>query len=135
MRTKLLTCVSMAATAMLWGPTSGQAQYVPPPQLVPGIDYSLPNYANSPVLTKFKDALPGYAVPQSSAGATNNLGQYIPVAVPMGLNTPVGVPRDGDYYEIAIVDYFEKMHSELPATKLRGYVQIEPPGAATPPGS
>ena len=30
-----------------------------------------------------------------------------------------------DYYEIAVVQYQEKMHSDLPPTKLRGYVQLE----------
>ena len=29
-----------------------------------------------------------------------------------------------DYYEIALVEYAEKMHSDLPPTKLRGYVQL-----------
>ena len=36
-----------------------------------------PNWANSPPLRKFVDALPGL----TAAGA-NNLGQYIPVAIP-----------------------------------------------------
>jgi hypothetical protein len=60
----------------------------------------------------------------------NDLGQYIPQAVPMGVNTPGGVPKDGDYYEIAIVDYPEQVHADMPATKMRGYVQIEPPGGS-----
>lgn len=29
-----------------------------------------------------------------------------------------------DYYEIGLVEYFQKLHSDLPATKLRGYVQL-----------
>ena len=33
-----------------------------------------------------------------------------------------------DYYEIALVEYTEKMHSDLPPTKLRGYVQLSTPG-------
>ena len=28
-----------------------------------------------------------------------------------------------DYYEIALVEFTEKMHTALPATRLRGYVQ------------
>ncbi len=34
-----------------------------------------------------------------------------------------GTP-DADYYEIALVQYKEQMHSDLPATYLRGYVQL-----------
>ena len=65
-------------------------------------------------LRKFVDTLPGLGVP-------NNLGQYIPVAVPDKTAYP-----GSDYYEIGIVEYAEKMHSDLPkATTLRGYVQLE----------
>ncbi len=67
-------------------------------------------------LRKFVDTLPGL----TSAGA-NNLGQYIPVAVADTTSYP-----GSDYYEIAVVEYTEKMHSDLPkGTTLRGYVQIE----------
>jgi len=83
-------------------------------------------------LRKFVDSLAGVG----AAGASAPLGQYIPLAAPMGAATPAGVPQYGDYYEIALVEYHEKMHSDLPGpTRLRGYVQIEPPGAAQPPGS
>jgi FtsP/CotA-like multicopper oxidase with cupredoxin domain len=42
---------------------------------------------------------------------------------------PIGVPDTttypgSDYYEIALVQYREQMHSDLPATYLRGYVQL-----------
>jgi PKD repeat protein/FtsP/CotA-like multicopper oxidase with cupredoxin domain len=90
-----------------------------------------PNYANSqlpsidptgkPVpgtgIRKFVDSLPGLG----PTGA-NNLGKYIPVAV----SDLVSYPGD-DYYEIALVQYVEKMHSDLPPTTLRGYVQLETP--------
>ena len=53
----------------------------PPPQLDPlgTPDYcgAPGNWANSPLLRKFVDALPGVG-----AAAANDLGQYIPVAVP-----------------------------------------------------
>ena len=71
------------------------------------------NYVNG--IRKFVDSLPGL----NAAGA-NKLGQFIPVAVP-DTTTYLG----SDYYEIAIVEYTEKMHSDLPPTKLRGYVQLE----------
>jgi FtsP/CotA-like multicopper oxidase with cupredoxin domain len=81
----------------------------------PAVDYTKPNYANSPIIQKFMDSLPGL----TSAG-TNNLGQYIPIAVPDTTTYP-----GSDYYEIAVVEYSQKMHSQLPATILRGYVQLE----------
>ncbi|MBI5376969.1 MAG: putative Ig domain-containing protein [Candidatus Schekmanbacteria bacterium] len=85
-----------------------------------------PNYANSPLPTvdpvtgavsggirKFVDSLPGLG-----AANANNLGQYIPVAIPDTTTYP-----GSDYYEIELVEYAEKLHSDLPATKLRGYRQ------------
>jgi FtsP/CotA-like multicopper oxidase with cupredoxin domain len=77
------------------------------------VNINLPNFANSPNLRKFVDSLPGLG-----SAATNNLGQCIPVAVPDTNSYP-----GSDYYEIALVEYTEKMHSDLPPTKLRGYVQ------------
>ena len=123
--TNTFRLAGLAAIALALGVEPASAQYVPPPQLVPGVDYSLPNYANSPLLTKFVDALPGF----SPAGA-NLLGNYIPIAVP-DTTTYAG----SDYYEIALVDYTQRMHSELLPTKLRGYVQLSTtvvPGAQIP---
>ncbi len=76
-------------------------------------------------LRKFVDGLPGLGPTQA-----NNLGQYIPVATPDTTTYP-----GSDYYEIAVVEYEEKMHSDLPPTKLRGYVQLSTsvvPGAQIP---
>ncbi len=64
---------------------------------------------------KFVDSLPNL----TAAGA-NDLGQYIPVAVPDKITYP-----KSDYYETAVVQYKEKLHKDLPPTTLRGYVQIE----------
>jgi hypothetical protein len=64
-------------------------------------------------IRKFVDGLPGLG-----AGAANELGQFIPVAVP-DTNTYTG----SDYYVIELGEYTEQMHSDLPATKLRGYRQ------------
>ena len=81
-------------------------------------------------LLKFVDSLPGLG----PAGA-NNLGQYIPVGVADTESYPQvsapGAPEykpASDYYEIALVEYEEKMHSDLLPTRLRGYVQLETPG-------
>jgi len=76
-------------------------------------------------IRKFVDSLPGLG-----AGGANNLGQYIPVAVADTTTYP-----GSDYYEIALVEYEEKMHSDLPPTKLRGYVQLATsvvPGSQVP---
>ena len=66
-------------------------------------------------IRKFVDSLPG-----ATASGQNDLGQYIPIAIPDKTTYP-----GCDYYEIAVVQYTEKMHKDLPNTTLRGYVQIE----------
>jgi FtsP/CotA-like multicopper oxidase with cupredoxin domain len=73
-------------------------------------------------IRKFVDSLPGLG----PAGAST-LGQYLVVASPDTTTYP-----GCDYYEIGLVQYTEKMHSDLPATMLEGYVQISTP---TVPGS
>ena len=86
-----------------------------------------PNYANSPLpnlndslnckapnfcgIRKFVDTLPGLAAP-------NDLGQMVTIAVADTVTFP-----GSDYYEISAVAYSEKMHSDLPPTSLRGFVQ------------
>jgi FtsP/CotA-like multicopper oxidase with cupredoxin domain/uncharacterized protein YutD len=73
-------------------------------------------------IRKFVDSLPGL-----TASGKNDLGQYIPVAIPDKTTYP-----GSDYYEIAVVQYSEKMHKDIPKTTLRGYVQLETPkNAAT----
>ena len=79
-------------------------------------------------IRKFVDTLPG--IPGVTPFGANNLGQYIPAAVAEDRTFSGQV---ADYYEIALVEYSEKLHSDLPPTKLRGYVQIEPPGSTTTP--
>jgi FtsP/CotA-like multicopper oxidase with cupredoxin domain len=79
----------------------------------------------TPGLKKFVDTLAGLG-PDNA----NNLGQYIPVAVADTTSYP-----GSDYYEIAVVQYRQKFSSQLPATLLRGYVQLstsEVPGAHVP---
>ena len=71
-------------------------------------------------LPKFVDRLPGLG-----PGGANNVGQYIPVGVP---KTCTYSGQTADCYSIALDEYSEKLPSNLPATKLRGYVQLETPG-------
>jgi hypothetical protein len=76
-------------------------------------------------IRKFVDGLPGLG----SANA-NNLGQYVSVAVPDQVTY-----SGSDYYEIALVEFQEQMHSDLPPTTHRGYVQLSTtvvPGAQVP---
>ncbi|MAT98800.1 MAG: hypothetical protein CL608_16780 [Anaerolineaceae bacterium] len=64
-------------------------------------------------MRKFVNELPGLG-----AAAANNLGQYIPVAVPDTTTYP-----GTDYYIIELGEYTEQMHGDLPPTTLRGYRQ------------
>ena len=81
-------------------------------------------------IKKFQDGLPGLCDPSvagSCAAAANNLGQYIPLAVPDTTTFP-----GADYYVIALVQHRERMSSSLhgpgEGTLLRGYVQLSSPG-------
>jgi FtsP/CotA-like multicopper oxidase with cupredoxin domain len=103
----------------------------PEPGGVPDYFGIYPNYATSQLpevdgsgnvitgtgIRKFVNSLPGLG-----AAKANDLGQYMPVAIPDTTTYP-----GSDYYEIGLVQYTEKLHSDLPATLLRGYVQLETP--------
>jgi len=75
-----------------------------------------PNYAYSPIIKKFVDRLPGVGPANA-----NNLGQFIPIAV-SDTTTYLG----SDYYQIGLVNYTQKLHTQLPATQLRGYRDLSP---------
>jgi len=119
---------------------------ISPVEAVPTLDpatgprqYGIPDYFNTfnwaytPPLRKFVDGLP---IPEFSATAVgNNLGQYLPIAVPDTTTYP-----GSDYYEIEMGQFREQMHSDLPpvaggagGTLLRGYRQTNGPlGRAEP---
>lgn len=89
------------------------------------LDLSGQNTVLTGGIRKFVDNLAGLG-----AANANNLGQYVSVAVPDTTTYP-----GADYYEIAVVEFEEQMHSDLPPTKLRGYVQLSTavtPGAQVP---
>jgi FtsP/CotA-like multicopper oxidase with cupredoxin domain len=65
-------------------------------------------------IRKFVNTLPGLG-----PTAANNIGQYIPIAVADTTTYP-----GSDYYEIELREFSEQMHSDLPPTRLRGYVQV-----------
>ncbi len=91
-------------------------------------------------IKKFRDGLPGLCdptLPGSCEGAMNNLGQYIPLAVPdtTTFTKAAGFADDADYYVIAVVQHRERMNSSLPeqGTLLREYVQLQTPANASAP--
>jgi FtsP/CotA-like multicopper oxidase with cupredoxin domain len=80
-------------------------------------------------IQKFVDALPpmaypgGFSLKDGTTSVKTAAGKYIPVAVP---TTWIGNGTD-DYYEIAVVEWKERFHSDLAnPTTIRGYVQIDP---------
>jgi hypothetical protein len=107
---------------------------------ITGITVSDPGsgYITQGGIKKFQDGLPVLCIPSANfsecTAKANNLGQYIPIAVPdtttfSGANGFV----DTDYYVIAVVQHRERMSSSLPATGtlLREYVQLETPANAS----
>jgi FtsP/CotA-like multicopper oxidase with cupredoxin domain len=120
-RLKFLVLMSLvlAVPALFWGTADANFTLGETPDYF-GV---IPNYANSPTnIQKFQSALPGL-----TPAGINNLGQYIPIAVADTTTFP-----GSDYYEIGLVRFTERLHTNLPATPLRGYVQIS---TGTVPGS
>ncbi|MEX8520877.1 MAG: multicopper oxidase domain-containing protein [Leptothrix sp. (in: b-proteobacteria)] len=84
-------------------------------------------YANSPLLRKFVDTLPGLTAAGANtfdrAGKTG-AGEYIPLAVADTTTYP-----GSNYYVIGVVEHEQWMHSDLQKpTRLRSYVQLYPQG-------
>lgn len=74
-------------------------------------------------IRKFVDRMPGLGAANANELVTPGRpgGQYIPIAAS---ETRTFSGQAADYYEIALVEYTEKMHTDLPPTRLRGYVQL-----------
>ncbi|MHB8789567.1 MAG: multicopper oxidase domain-containing protein [Desulfobulbaceae bacterium] len=94
-------------------------------------------YITAGGVKKFQDSLPQLCDPSVAgdcAAKANNLGQYIPLAVPdtTTFSAANGFTLEADYYVIAVVQTRERMSSSLPAegTLLREYVQLETPANA-----
>ena len=82
-------------------------------------------YANSPKLRKFVDTLPGLTPAGKNTFAKDGSGTYISVAIPDVTSYP-----GSEYFIIGVVEYQQRMHSDLQKpTTLRGYVQLYPQGA------
>ncbi|WP_091435588.1 hypothetical protein [Micromonospora yangpuensis] len=98
------------------------------PAAVPRCFGPVPNFATSgrPVptaagqvvrgtgLRKFVDALP-----LPGPHGRNALGGHLPVAMPDTITYP-----GCDYYEIGLQEYRQRLHRDLPTTRLRGYRQL-----------
>jgi FtsP/CotA-like multicopper oxidase with cupredoxin domain len=93
---------------------AAKAAPAPGPGGVPDYFGTTPNWAFTPPIRKFVDTLPGLG-----AANANNLGNYIPVGKPDTVTYP-----GSDYYEIELRQYTQQLHSDLPPTTLRGYVQV-----------
>ena len=99
------------------------------------VDAAGSGYITPGGIKKFQDGLPKLCNP-SVAGqcdaVANNLGQYLPIGV-ADTTTFVGdaTTPAADYYVIAVVQHREQMHSSLPPTLLREYVQLETPTNAS----
>jgi FtsP/CotA-like multicopper oxidase with cupredoxin domain len=77
-------------------------------------------------LRKFIDPLPLPGAANAKKMADGVTDKYIPVAVASKWVKPDGLASTDDYYEIGLVEYTDKFHSDLKkATVLRGYVQID----------
>ncbi|RII28237.1 MAG: copper oxidase [Geobacter sp.] len=90
------------------------------------VAYSSASSNSGTPLQKFIHRLPGLGAPGCTASNgtgtcnENELNQYIPIA-----DADVTTYPGSDYYEIAVKDYTEKLHPDLPkATLMRAYVQL-----------
>ncbi|MEY4754906.1 MAG: hypothetical protein RJA44_2581, partial [Pseudomonadota bacterium] len=83
-------------------------------------------------MRKFVDPLPLIGEANAKLMADGLTSKYIPKAVPEKWVNPNGVGTTDDYYELAVIEYTDRFHSDLkkPST-LRGYVQLS---TATNPG-
>ncbi|WP_425412523.1 hypothetical protein [Micromonospora mirobrigensis] len=126
------------------------------PTAAPRLFGPVPNWALSPLpapdgagrvrpgtgIRKFVDPLPVPALRPDPDGPTGETdGARLPVAVPDTITWP-----GCDYYEIAVQEYAHRLHADLPATRLRGYRQlnlgtdpaghntVHPPARACPTG-
>jgi FtsP/CotA-like multicopper oxidase with cupredoxin domain len=71
-------------------------------------------------IRKFVEPLTGLGAPAAGTTISNSRGlAYLPVANPDTTTYP-----GSDYYEIGLKDYSQQFSPDLPASKLRGYYQI-----------
>ena len=91
----------------------------------PGTGYVTPGG-----IKKFQDQLPMLCNPAVPGSCSDVAGaKFLPIGVPeeKTYNDPNGKPIKSDEYEIALIQYRSKFNTDLPATLVRGYVQVETP--------
>ena len=82
-------------------------------------------YLSGSGIKKFTDPLPGLCDPRAPlTGGCPTTGKYIPLAVPEEKHT-LQRRQQADEYVIGLVQYRTSFSSSLPATLVRGYVQLE----------
>ncbi|MBJ6725979.1 fibronectin type III domain-containing protein [Geomesophilobacter sediminis] len=123
--TATLTGTSVTAIALAGGGTSCKAPVVTIAPPTTGTAATATATIGAPFVAgtgirKFVDQLPGLC---PVSGQTPGTKQCIPLAQPDTTTFP-----GSDYYSISLSDYTQKMHTDLPATKLRGYQQVDANG-------
>ncbi len=95
-------------------------------------------YVTGGGIKKFQDQLPLLCDPAVAGScSTDPLAKYLPLGVPeeKTYDDPNGQPIKADEYEIGLVQYRTKFNTDLPATLVRAYVQLESPSwVAAHPG-
>jgi len=124
------------ATFFAYSP-SGQ-RVTPVPEAADLAKYPTGNFTGK-ALRKFVDPLPLPGAANAKMMADGTTSKYLPVAVASKWVKPDGSTSNDDYYEIAVIEFTDKFHSDLKKpTTLRGYVQIDhnaSNGRAALPGS
>ena len=97
-------------------------------------------YVTGDGIKKFQDQLPMLCNPAASgpaAAPTPGTRKFLPLGVPEEkiYHDPDNKPIKSDEYEIALIQYRTKFNTDLPATLVRAYVQVETPSwVAAHPG-
>lgn len=115
-------------TYFAYSPSGARATPVPEDTDIAAAEGRAANFTGT-ALRKFVDplALPMTSTQvQAAIGAGTLPAKYIPIAQATKWVNPQGVVTGDDYYELAVVEYKERFHSDLAGpTTLRGYVQID----------
>jgi len=94
-------------------------------------------YVTAGGIKKFQDQLPMLCNPAVPGSCPDPASKFLPLGVPEQKNYagPDSNPIKSDEYEIALVQYRTKFNTDLPATLVRAYVQVETPSwVAAHPG-
>ena len=112
-------------TYFAYSPSGLRITPVPEDDSIAAMEGRVANYTGK-ALRKFIDPLPLPGAANARLMADGTTSKYIPVAVASKWRNPQGTLTNDDYYEIAVVEYTDRFHSDLKkATVLRGYVQID----------